>query len=295
MYAILRTKNEGLKSEVVDFAQQLIQTPSPSLEEGKAADLVEQRMNDLGYDKVMRDEVGNVLGLIIGREGNPTVLLNSHMDTILPAESDRDQAYSGRIDGNLMYGLGAADCKAGLAAQIYAGALLRRSLLPFRGNLAVAATVAEENGRSIGVRALMEHTLPDLELEPGFAVLAEPTGLGLYYGHDGWVEMQIRVEGANPFQVDDAARAILNDLNAKAKSGDVVSDIEAMEIGDAHFEDVNGSRCATIEMTRRLGAAESVEEVLDQTKQVASLLAQPAGSVAVEVMTATESQKLYNG
>ena len=36
-----------------------------------------------------------------------------------------------------LYGLGAADCKGGLAAQIFAGALLERSMLPLRGNLVV--------------------------------------------------------------------------------------------------------------------------------------------------------------
>ena len=49
-----------------------------------------------------------------------------------------------------------------------------------------------ENGASIGVRGLIEQTLPELKLKPDYAILGEPTGLGLYYGHDGWIEVDLQ-------------------------------------------------------------------------------------------------------
>ncbi len=39
---------------------------------------------------------------------------------------------------------------------------MAQSTLPFRGNIIVAATVAEENGCSVGVRHLLRHTLPQI-------------------------------------------------------------------------------------------------------------------------------------
>ena len=182
MYSILKNKNEGLKQNTLAFAEELVRVPSVTLNEAKIAGLVEAKMREIGYDKVFRDEAGNVVGVMLGREAEPTVLLNSHLDTIAQAESNPPRVENGRL-----YGMGAADCKGGLAAQVFTGALLRRSLLPLRGNLVVAATVAEENGRSTGVRVLMERTLPLLGMKPAFAILGEPTGLGLYYGHDGWM------------------------------------------------------------------------------------------------------------
>jgi len=75
--------------------------------------------------------------------------------------------------------------KAGIAAQVYAAAVLERSMLPLRGNLVVAATAAEVEGLGNGLRGLLTEPLPAHDLSPTYAVLGEPTGLRLYYGHDG--------------------------------------------------------------------------------------------------------------
>ena len=85
-------------------------------------------------------------------------------------------------------------------------------MLPLKGTLIFCATVAEENGRSVGVRGLLDSTLPSLELKPDYVVLGEPTDLQLFYGHDGWVKLDIRVAGENEFHVDDAAMAIYREF-----------------------------------------------------------------------------------
>jgi acetylornithine deacetylase/succinyl-diaminopimelate desuccinylase-like protein len=300
MYTILRNKNDGLKSEMIRFARELVHTPSVSLQESKAADLVEAKMREVGYDQVFRDEAGNVIGMILAREAEPTVLLNCHLDTVAPEPADDGQtspAAGACLKNGRLYGLGAADCKGGLAAQVFAGALLERSMLPLRGNLIVAATVAEENGRSIGVRRLMEHTFPKLGLKPTYAILGEPTSMGLYYGHDGWLEMDILVKGSDPFQVDDAARAIFDDMGERGSRGDsrAPSPLEMMAIRQPRFENANGVRHATIPVSRRLAPGEDAGHVLNLVRHSAVLVAQPIGAVAVEVAIRQEPQLLYNG
>ncbi|MCX6902528.1 MAG: M20/M25/M40 family metallo-hydrolase [Verrucomicrobia bacterium] len=284
----MKNKNEALKRDVIAFTQQLASTPSVTMDEAKAAGLVEAKMREIGYDKVFRDDVGNVVGVMIGREADPTVLLNSHLDTVSSSETNPV-----RLEDGKLFGTGTADCKGGLAAHVFAGALLRRSLLPLRGNLVVAATVAEENGRSAGVRALMERTLPALGMKPTFAILGEPTGLGLYYGHDGWMEMDVTVEGANPYHVDDAAKAIFSDLGA-GENGNTPQ-LENMFIHKPRFETVGGFRRATIPVTRRLGFGEDAGHVVSQFKHDAVLVAQTSGTVAVEVAVRKETRRLYNG
>ena len=292
MYNLLKNKNDGLKDDVVAFTQKLIRTPSPSLGESDAAKLIEDELKRIPCDKVFRDDVGNVVGLMLGREAEPTVLLNCHMDTVPVTQEPlwKESPFSGTISDGRIYGSGAADCKGGLAAHIYTAALLKRSLLPLRGNLIVAATVAEENGCSIGVRHLLEKTLPGLNLKPTYAILGEPTGLGLYYGHDGWVEMDIQVEGSNPFLVDDAANAIFNEYSNRH-----INEPGTVTLNRPQFRNDGGRRQATIQMNRRLLPAENVGSIVTQTKHEAAMAAQATGTVAVAVAVRQESQKLYTG
>jgi len=294
MYKMLRQQSEILKESVVRFAQDLVRVPSVSLNERAIAALVEQQMKKVGYDKVLRDDYGNVIGILFGYDNDRSVLLNSHMDTVPLADPDSWSCnpYEGLIRDGLLYGLGATDCKGGLAAQVYAGALLKRSLLPLRGNVVVAATVAEENGRSVGVRGLMQRTLPELGIQPSYAILGEPTGLGLYYGHDGWLEIEVRVEGTNPFQVEDAAGAIIGELHAA--NGTALRP-EELTVRRPRFVDDNGFRRATIEMNRRLRSDEEVGSVLSQLKHNVSMVAESSGPVAVDVLVREETQRLYNG
>ena len=287
----------NMEKDFTAFAAELVATPSTSLSEGRVADLVQNKMTELRYDRVLRDDVGNVVGIMFGRAAEPNLLLNCHMDTVgTSAESPfGTPPPDGTHDDERVYGRGAADCKGGLAAQIYAGALVKRSLLPLKGNLIVAATVAEENGLGMGVRALIERTLPELGMKPTYAILGEPTDLNLYYGHDGWIDLDINVEGRNPFQVDDAARAIYEDLDSRAAFGAHGEPDQSVTVFEPRFEGAWGTRRATIRTTRRVLQADAVDEVMQNVKHEASLVARNAGSVAVSVLVPEDTKQLYNG
>ena len=99
MYTILRNKTAGLKQQAIRLAQQLVRTPSPTDEEGRVAELTEQAMCEMGYDRVFRDASGNVVGMLLGRDAGPNLLLCCHMDT-MPAGDEQawsDSPWSGRI------------------------------------------------------------------------------------------------------------------------------------------------------------------------------------------------------
>ena len=292
MYQMLKEKCDGLYERLVDLTGQLIRIPSPSLGEKQLAGRVRQAMIDIGYDPVITDEFGNVVGVIGGRAGAPAVLLNSHMDTLLSSDTNSEQI--GRIEAGRLFGPGAADCKGGLAAQIMAGALLKRSLLPLRGSLVVAATTTEENGLSVGVRGLLERTLPSMAIKPDYAILGEPTNLGLYYGHDGWMEMDVRVEGNNPFHVDDTARAIASrfggttDAEPGDNTGQTTSSYEPPKTE-------NGLSRSLVRIDRRLALAEDVDQVARQVRREVAEVAGSVGTVAVATTVRREHQKLYTG
>jgi len=86
MYDILARRNEPTSKEALAWAQRLVSTPSASLSEGDLANEVQKQMTRLGYEQVVRDSFGNVVGTMLGREAGPTVLLACHMDTTIVGE-----------------------------------------------------------------------------------------------------------------------------------------------------------------------------------------------------------------
>jgi acetylornithine deacetylase/succinyl-diaminopimelate desuccinylase-like protein len=291
MYDLLRSKLEGVQGEMLSFAQELLRTRSLSRQESGAAALVAQRMRTAGFDSVTTDNFGNVVGVLHGVEDGPNLLLTSHLDTVAPDDGWAGSAWSGHIAEGRMYGVGAADCKGGLAAQLFAAVLLRRSLLPLRGNLIVAATVAEENGLSIGTRGLIEFTLKEMGLSPTYAVLGEPTDLGLYYGHDGRAEFDVHLRSANPFHVADAADLVANGMGID----DPGAAVQDMFLGKPRFADGPGFRSATITMERRLGTGDAIDGVAGRLRHEAERLAQLAGAVQVDVAVREQTQALATG
>lgn len=296
MYRLLKERMKTLKPAMIRFAQELVRIPSTTLQEGNVADRVEREMTTLGYDEVARDEAGNVVGVLFGMEGPEALVLNSHMDTVDVGESDawRKDPHGGDTDTGYLHGLGAADCKGGVASHVYAGALLKNSLLPLDRTLVVAATVAEANGESIGVRRLIEHTLPALGITPDYCLLGEPTNLRLYYGHDGWIELEIKVKGSNPFSVDDAAEGIYRGLDSETGSGDRGRP-EFLAVSRPRFLQTGCGREATIDMVHRIRENETAGEVITSVQKSAALTSGTAGSLAVQVDVKQESGRLYTG
>ena len=297
MYDILQKRSEVLRQEAVAFAQELVGRASVSLDEEQVALLIEERMVELGYDNVFRDSFGNVIGVITGREAAPTVLLNCHMDTTAVGGEDEweESPCSAVIKDGKLYGRGASDCKGGLAAQVYAGVLLKRCLLPLKGNIVVAATVGEEKGSSVGVRGLMDETLGELGIEPSYAVLGEPTGLGLYYGHDGWLEMDIKIEGSSMFDVRDATRLIFDELENSSNGSEETEAQEELMTEKPCYNKAEGLQCATIGVKHRLNSSENEDHVMKRVKHDAKLAAQGVSDIVVEVQVREESRQLYTG
>ncbi|MDF7801169.1 M20/M25/M40 family metallo-hydrolase [Pontiellaceae bacterium B1224] len=293
MYNILKGKNTGLSRREIGFAQHLVQTPSVSLKESGVADCIEQEMKTIGYDSVYRDDYGNVIGVMTGFDAAPTILLNSHMDTVNPARGRgwNTSPYDGRVINGQLHGEGAADCKGGLAAQVYAGALLRNSLLPLRGNLVVAATVAEENGASLGVRGLLKDSLPEFGLMPNYAILGEPTDLGLYYGHDGWMEVDICIDGSEPETLSDAARTITDDYT---ETSSLPGWTEIRNV-DPVQQNGTGRAYQTVHMAHRVGQGQPAAAVLEEIDHHVQLAVKPLPDIHAAVAVHEEKQKLQSG
>ena len=293
MYTMLKKINEGLKPETEKFVKSLINIQSPTLGETHAAEFIYTTMKSLGFDKTIIDEAGNCVGVILGRELSPVILLNSHMDVFQnPNNADLETD----TNENIIVGPGASDCKSGIAAQIFSAHLLRKSLLPLRGSIVVATTVAEANGLSLGMKTLLNSTLPKLGLNPNFAILGEPTNLGIYYGHDGWLEMVISIEGTNSFHVDDTAKLLFSNLTMN--EGPISKndfDLEHLRVLRPLFETLQGVRKATIPVVRRLSYGQNETIALNEMKNILNSSPVSSGNVAVSVEVKNVYTKLRAG
>ena len=155
--------------------------PTGSGEAGMAQ-LIADRLDGAAEIEIVEVEPGrpNVLARLRGTGGGPTLCLNAHSDTVGYANWP-DEALVPRLDGDLLYGLGAADDKSGCAAGILVLRALARSGTRLRGDLLLAC-VADEEGVSIGSEHLARQGGIDaaivIEPQPTEEIVVEHQGFG---------------------------------------------------------------------------------------------------------------------
>jgi len=211
----LKEIKEEFKTEVIEFAQKLIKTPSISGTEKEIADIYLSEMKKLGYDEVFRDDMGNVVGIINGTEVGPAIMYNSHMDHVSPGDVNNWQGYDpygGKVDiclvdnqdktvkelAECIHGRAASDVKGGAAAQIYAGASLiklREKGFKFKGRFIFTGVVQEEPAEMVGMLHLVDKTFKEKGITYDAMVSSEASSLKLYCGHRGRVEFLATVHG----------------------------------------------------------------------------------------------------
>lgn len=122
--------NPQLEAEIIELAQSLVQIKSLPGQEAEAIKFAQQKMITLGYDEVIIDQMGNVLGRI--GSGDKSILLDAHLDTV--AVNDAAEwavpPFSGLVANGRLHGRGSVDMKSAAAAAIYAGIIAKKAGWP---------------------------------------------------------------------------------------------------------------------------------------------------------------------
>ncbi|MHA7189567.1 M20/M25/M40 family metallo-hydrolase [Arthrobacter sp. MDT2-16] len=142
----------------------------------------------------------------------PTLLLCGHLDTV--GLGSMTAPLDPRIEGDRLYGRGAYDMKAGLAAALIACRDVAREGIAV--NVVVAAVADEEHG-SLGIQRVLER------LDADAAIVTEPTELTIGIGHRGFVWTEIEVQGIAAH----GSRPHLG-IDAIAKTGLLLTGLERM-------------------------------------------------------------------
>ncbi|HSJ88077.1 MAG TPA: YgeY family selenium metabolism-linked hydrolase [Anaerolineales bacterium] len=182
-----------LKQELIELTQSLIRIKSVSGQEEQIIKFIEQKMKSLGYDEVVIDSMGNLLGRI--GNGEKSVLFDSHVDTVAVTDEEQWEVppFSGDIVDGRLYGRGSVDMKSSVAATLYAGAIAKRMRLVSGKTVYISCTVFEEDCDGENLK----HLFKELKLKPNFVVICEPSNNVITLGHKGKAQIAIRTHGVS--------------------------------------------------------------------------------------------------
>lgn len=183
----------ALASELVG-----IDSVNPSLVPGAAGESgivahLRGRLESAGFSVAMVEADGrsgrpSLVAIAPGPADRRTIVLNGHLDTV--GVSGMTAPFAARIDGDRLYGRGAADMKAGVAAMVVAAEALADSTAV----RPVLALVADEEDASLGSEAVIA-ALPSLGVRPEVCLIAEPTDVVLARSLRGFAVVEVVFTG----------------------------------------------------------------------------------------------------
>ncbi|RZK30482.1 MAG: M20/M25/M40 family metallo-hydrolase [Hymenobacter sp.] len=158
-----------LSDDAIELLKQLIQTPSFSREEAGTADIL---VNFLAQHAIPAQRQGNNVWAISHHfdPQKPTILLNSHHDTVKPGVAWTYPPFGAVLEGDKLTGLGSNDAGASAVSLLAVFRYFYERETAF--NLICAITAEEEVSGANGIKSI----LPELgEIDLG--IVGEPTGM----------------------------------------------------------------------------------------------------------------------
>ena len=165
-------------SKYIELLKQLISTPSFSKEEENAAEIIR---DFLTREKIPFKTIDNntwAFNKFFSKE-KPTILLNSHIDTVKPAKGYTLDPFTPVEDGDQLFGLGSNDAGGPLVSLLAAFIhFYHRDNLPF--NLVFVASAEEEISGRRGLEVVLPRIAP-----VEFAIVGEPTRMEVAIAEKG--------------------------------------------------------------------------------------------------------------
>ena len=213
----------------VKMLEKALRLYTPSLSEKPMAEFLADKCDDLGFEDIQIDEVGNLIAK--KGSGSPKIMLCGHMD-VVPGK------VKVRKEGDSLYGRGASDAKAPLMAMLFAAASIQEN----NGTVIFVGAVDEE-GNATGIKNLVKK-----KMDIDYAVFGEPSGIKqVTIAYKGRLAINLKVS------VEDSSHASAPWLSKNAIHESMIFANELKEKLEENQEDRTKGMLLTATMTEVKG------------------------------------------
>lgn len=176
-----------LSTEVIELLKKMIRTESFSRNERAVSDLMEAYL--CGKGQVVERMNNNIWTWASKPDpGKPTLLLNSHLDTVRPSDKWQYDPFGALTEKDKLVGLGSNDAGGPLVSLLATFLLLKEKEQPY--NLVFAATAEEEISGPNGVASILERLGP-IDL----GIVGEPTRMQMAVAEKGLMVLDCEAHG----------------------------------------------------------------------------------------------------
>jgi len=179
---------ESLTKEAIELLKSLIETPSFSFEEDQTALLIENWFKK--YQIHYKRKKNNVWAVHPEYdESKPTLLLNSHHDTVKPNRGYTRDPFKATVEEGKLFGLGSNDA-GGCLVSLIATFTYFYHQKNLKYNLVIVASAEEETSSQNGLNSMLS-IIPHIDV----AIVGEPTLMNLAVAEKGLVVFDAKVKG----------------------------------------------------------------------------------------------------
>lgn len=269
---------EKLQHSAIELLKQLIAIPSFSKTEDNTAEAIAEFFSSRG---IVPQTLGNNVWVINKHydKNKPTLLLNSHHDTVKPNPGYTRDPFLPEIINNKIYGLGSNDAGGALVSLMAAFLYFEsRNDLPY--NMVMAATAEEEISGVGGIESIWNE-LPKID----FAIVGEPTSMNIAIAEKGLLVLDCLSIGkaghAAREEGDNAIYKSIKDIEwfrtyhfpkTSESLGEVKMSVTAIQAGQAHNQ-VPAECKFTVDC--RITDSYTLDEVIDIIRQNVSCKINP--------------------
>lgn len=274
----IKSSAEGYKAAMTKFLRDLIAIPGESAGEEGHIRRIAKEMEDVGFDKVVIDPMGNVLGTM--GKGSTLIAYDAHIDTVGVGNRANwtFDPYQGYENDEEIGGRGASDQMGGIVSAVYGAKIMKdQGLLSDKYTVLVTGTVQEEDCDGL----CWQYIINEGKVRPEFVVVTEPTDGNIYRGQRGRMEIRVDVQG-----VSCHGSAPERGDNAIYKMAEILLEIKELN-NRLHFDPFLGkgtvttseifytspSRCAvadscSVSLDRRLTDGETYQMALEEVQNL---------------------------